>query len=361
MARARGDRGEGSERGPAPGAPRRADSRGFTLIELLVVCAVVAALTGVLVPSLGGARAAAREAACKANQRRLHLAMMASATSSDGRIPGVNTTNAQYLRPLAAQALLGDTSASAPTTTMDWISPILGADLNLSVNRAERTRQIFDVLGCPSARRENDLVWGVAGDSDDFNSVLGRDGYPQVSYLSPAAFHLAGHGYRGGDARFVTWGWQGPAVPPRDYLPRLDRVGPPSMKVFVADGCRYLAAPNRLDFDMNPNPQYFSSFLTGSPIYVASREYGGAAQNAQFPGEHQSVQSAGSIYPHNARLSYRHKGGMVAVCFDGSAGKMSEADSKADATPWYPADSEFTGVRATPGALSRHRAGDILP
>lgn len=58
--------------------------RGFTLIELLVVIGIIAILIGILLPSLSGARKAARTAVCLANLRSLETAHTAYADQYDG-------------------------------------------------------------------------------------------------------------------------------------------------------------------------------------------------------------------------------------------------------------------------------------
>ncbi|MCK6476647.1 MAG: type II secretion system GspH family protein [Phycisphaerales bacterium] len=63
--------------------------RGFTLIELLVVIAIIALLIGVLVPTLSGAREAARAARCASNLSQIHLVVQAYADQYRGQSPAL--------------------------------------------------------------------------------------------------------------------------------------------------------------------------------------------------------------------------------------------------------------------------------
>lgn len=335
--------------------------RAFTLVEALVAVAVVGTLVGVLVPTLASMRDAARDAACRATQRDLYLAAFQRAVSDSGRIPGVNTTGARYLTGLEPKKLLGDTTPSTPTSVFDWISPSLGASRGFSPNRAERTRQIFADLACAGVDRFNTDIYspGPLDDRADFESLHLRDGFPQISYLSPVAFHLMGPRQSGSpwSARF-HYPWRGPIVTPVGYEPRLELVGSHAHKIMIADGTRYLAAADLLDFDIHPRPRYFGSFTTSGPIYIGSRAYGDTPRNTEFADEnHSNAELRGA----NKQMSYRHKGRINAAYFDGHVDGLTEAESKSDAGPWYPRGSVYTGFRAADQAEARYSVGDVIP
>lgn len=62
---------------------------GFTLIELLVTVAIIAALIGVLLPSLASARRAGRGVVCLSNLRQTYVVLRSYADENDGRGPAI--------------------------------------------------------------------------------------------------------------------------------------------------------------------------------------------------------------------------------------------------------------------------------
>lgn len=331
--------------------------RGFTLIELLIILALSSFLLSILFPALAAARREARRLECLATQSRLHNAALAYALNDNEWLPGLNRTGLPLLKSIAAaQAIEGDTTPGTPTSTFDWISPAIGEGANLSPNRARRTKQIFEDHGCAEARRQNDKTWGFSNDlSSDFLPLIQEEGIRQISYLAPAPFHYAGQAWK--RSEFVRFPFRGPATPPPRYLPRLEKVGSqPSTKVFVADGSRYLTAGNVLDFDVHPAPEFYGSFTSSTPIYVASTAYGLGQGVTGF-----DVGGADrKVHNERRRLSYRHSGKLNVMYFDGHGGSMSWEDSRTDAAAWYPSGSTFTGVAATEESLAKHRKHSIL-
>lgn len=337
--------------------------RGVTFIEILIGVSLISLLMGLTVPALLSAKKAARSAACAHMQKRLHHAAIVYSASDHEWIPGINRTGLKYRESVNALLQLeGTTTPTTPTTTYDWISPVIGDDAKLSPNRARRTKQIFEDLGCPEAERLNDKTWGYSNDlHDDFIPLLEKEGIRQISYLAPAPFHLAGPGWS--PTRYERFGFRGPARPPDRYLPRLENVGRQhSTKIFMADGTRYLTAGGVLDFDVSPNPEYYGSFTSSTPIYVGSTAYGAGPQDTGF-----DIGGYGhAVHAERRRLSYRHGGAINVMYFDGHYAPMTEDESKTNAAPWYPSGSLFAPTEndgfevATPESLEFHGKDAIL-
>ncbi len=325
----------------------RALSQGFTLIELLVVIAIIALLVGLLLPSLGKARDAARGAVCGSMQRQLAQGQMIYANNNKDFFAGPSTSGLAGQKGNAGdQMYIFDKTPETPTSTHDWISPCMGESAGLADNRAKRTAQMFNKYRCPSATVFNDEIYppggGLPADMSQFVQYVSTDGYRQISYLSPASFHYFP---AGGPLPFAgaIVGFSTPVKVAVNYRPRIDSVGlQPSTKVLCADGTRYLdgspAGGGVLDFDPDCTPGIYGSFTAAGPIYNFSTEYGrdGGAKDRHL-------------------LSFRHTGvSLVIAYFDGHVGTMKSLEAWTDARPWYPGGSRYNGGNGTPESQTFH-------
>lgn len=86
----------------------------FTLIELLVVIAVIAALVGLLLPALAGAREAARGSVCLANLRQSFLICRTYADDNRGIGPALGQPYADF--PNWALVIQADSGRQGTTT-----------------------------------------------------------------------------------------------------------------------------------------------------------------------------------------------------------------------------------------------------
>ncbi len=357
---------------------KRNEKRAFTLIELLVVIAIIALLVSILLPSLQQAREAARAIVCGGgNLRQLGVGMIAYSTGNKEFIPGPNTSNVPWQLPVSPgfNEIFGDTSGDTPVSNHDWITPSIAGSVDLNPNRARRTQQIFNIFGCAASKAFNQSLFPVGGgapDYQDFEEVLYRSrGFRQISYLSPAAWHYMPNateaqrspitfrlndgrearipGYAHGDIQ------RRPVDPRASYRPRVDLVGTQtSNKVFAADGTRYLsdtgASAGQLDFDISSRPSIYGSFLEQSPIWEGTTAWGRDANlsNGQVPDNH--------------RLSLRHPGGTAnALFFDGSVRRPRREEFYGNVSFYFPTDSVFNGVGATPESRARYQLNSLVP
>jgi prepilin-type N-terminal cleavage/methylation domain-containing protein/prepilin-type processing-associated H-X9-DG protein len=358
-------------------ADGRTTRHTFTLIELLVVIAVMALLAAALLPSLRCAREEARAAKCGVQLRSLGRGMLSYVFQNDGWIPGINTTG--VAATIAARS--GDVDAlrrvGTPVQSYDWMSPALRHETELGNNRAERFQTMINEYRCPSlAGLKIDYLYPLghwrSPDREDFTEEIIASFSP-LSYLMPAHFQWWGQYYR--DTIIAEGGAEGDesievmaevagsgfaAVHRGRYRSRLDQLGPPSRKIAVADGMRYLTRGGDIDFDVDPDPNWFGSFASNGGWWAGSQAYGVKSGTKNWDGTpvHQSGR-----YPaaegRNLIWSYRHgcwwgservtssahdnRGRINAMFFDGHVARLSDRASR-NIEHWYP-----TGTTAQPG------------
>lgn len=126
---------------------QRSSSRAFTLVELLVVIGIIAVLVGILLPTLGRVRDAARDTKCKANLKQLATAAITYTAENRGSWPWGFTASLQNIPANVGQAA-SMSNATNRSFAQGWISWF--TLLNFQMNRSGADRTNFRAPGFTS-------------------------------------------------------------------------------------------------------------------------------------------------------------------------------------------------------------------
>jgi len=305
--------------------------RAFTLIELLIVIAIIALLVGILLPSLAGAREAARSVVCQAHMRGVVLAALVYEADFKGFLVGPNTSGSdlQQGRPYVE-------GTDTPSQDWDFVSPLLGESLNLPTTQLQKFQEIcMTKLRCPSntvryTRRFSGSALPI--------EATGEQPFT-LSYLTPAYFQMYASGITSINGRTVeSIPVPEPIALPRGYSPRIDLIGTvASKKMMVFEGARYFdPAYNGFDYSTVSNgtglagtPQ--GNFLSRGNAFTGS-------------GENYLRDAARGYKPSDIlkKISLRHSERMNGAMFDGHVEALNNVQSS---DPSYYAPSRSTLVR----------------
>lgn len=308
------------------------EARAFTLVELLVVVSIIALLISILLPSLKSAREQAKSIKCQTNQKGIMTAARMYTTEENDWLPGSPGTTGSRLLGLPAGTIPSTTALHVPgnlVQTWDWAGPLGSVQMGMSLsgNRAERYKQLVEgPFECPSNNYQA-TVFPVNAPAE-FKPLR------MVSYNTIRHFMLWGG--TTSEAPFgslTNWtsqnGGGGSTEFPRNYVPKFDRAGQPSEKLFITDSSRFTDDVGQLTYNVSWNGGSGGAF-------------GGQGATLQIIGPADNLLRSHNLINQSHkrwRFTYRHSRGKTpghnVVFLDNHTEWMSESQSRVP-DYWWP-------------------------
>lgn len=296
-------------------------SRGFTLVELLTVIAIITLVLSLLLPSLSRAKALGKQTVCTSNLHQLGVALVSYLAEGRGWIPGSpNTTGwGSYASGSAGEPddyKEFDYPRRPISHVYDWSTPLSRMMM----------RQANDITGQQVENRKN-IFQCPAISTIEVYSEFSKSYQELPSYLTDLYFLVS----IPGGGKYKEFGYSGKSAYLPQFRPRVDLIGPPSQKVYLADGTKYRTMSTGLLQEHSTNGFTDYGAWRNRPVTAALQGY----RDPDLKGQ-----------------SYRHPGGINALFFDGHAEVLSEVESRKPGY-WFPSG---TNTKNLPGRVTAEEA-----
>jgi prepilin-type N-terminal cleavage/methylation domain-containing protein/prepilin-type processing-associated H-X9-DG protein len=331
----------------------RSHYHAFTLVELLVVIGIIALLVSMLLPALNKARASAQSVACLANLRTLGQGMQMYASEQKGAILGAGINNKHFLNTtpnswaLIPAFFSPNLPIGGPIALADWCGP-MAEMLKIQVSnspeagkRWARYREIGSFL-CPSSDGVLSMPFGTGFDDVGPGNQLGYA--TNFSMLLTTATALPENRPGMSDHTRISGGVGWPRIP-KDYTPKITKVGKTAEKIYMADAGKFHnpAVTNAPTYNLNlaptPNSPGRNSgpYTDYGPYINATAAYDRSVANGG-PGTDGRVYS----FRHGKRTGGLKMGAyrLNVLYFDGHAENIDEATATNPAR-WLPTRTSF--------------------
>ncbi len=282
--------------------------KSFTLIELLAVTAIIALLLGVLIPALNSARKYAYQTTCASKLSAIGQAMNEYCSEYDNWIVGSPNTSGNGANPGGWRKRLYDGSYYVWDKTkdawpaihiFDWASPLFAfMSPSMPQNLEERYDQSKKwIFRCPSNNWRAKLNHASRINIETIVSSYSTCRF--LTYIPTSKKSGCSPG---------SLFWAHPFVPD-SYMPRLNVIYVPAVKVFLADACK-------ID--------------RGNPYKISNENYGYTSYGAWLDEDDVENDSPSLSYrfKHAKQNAYRHRGGLNMLFFDGHVEYQPEGSSE---------------------------------